>query len=784
MIRNNINTSFRNIVKHRSNSIINIIGLSIGIAIFFMIMMFIRHELSYDKHLSNYDRIYKLSLGNESNHSGMIAPLLKENFPEIENTFRFYIFMYNNPLVSYKNKHIKIDNCAHVDSTFLSMFSFPVLSRNQKDPLTDLNTIVLTESVASKLFDDENPIGKVIKVDNSRSLKVTAVLKDLPYNTTFQFNALVSMATFETLREGMNELGNPWFNTYILTAKGTDKLKLQDKINVFFTDHLKSTYDYELPEKYYLHKLEEVYFNNNLQYDHSKHGNYYFVQIFFIIGIVVLIIAIINFINLSSAKSNLRAKEIGVRKVLGSLRSDLVWQFLMESTFLSFISTFIALIIVELLKPFTLTLTGIQLDIGYLDNPLVILYILLFSFVLGVILGLAPALFLSSLKITHLFRNLNIGGRGSKISRAILIVLQFTISMILIITTIVIIRQIQYLKNKELGYNKENVVFLNMGRSARESYQGFKQELLKNPNISTVSYSVHTTGSPVYDYLEREVDRQAVGFYANYVDDSYLDLLEVNLVEGRNFSNEIQSDRNYHAVVLNETAVKMNHIDDPVGKEFYLFDSKQKAKIVGVMKDFHFKSLRHTIEPFGFVFAASNFNFANIKFSGAITSETMDYIKNTWDKFYPTHPLEYKEMESYIHSLYKTESQLMQILIYFTFFAIFIACLGLYGLVSFITEQRSKEIGVRKVHGASIMSIIFLVTKDVSRWIGIAFLLACPVGYWFASKWLENFAFQISIPWWIYAITGLLGLLIGLLTLIFEAYKAAVKNPVDSIKYE
>ena len=786
MIWNNLKIAYRNIIRHRSNSTINIVGLTFGIAIFFMIMMFIRHELSYDKNLSNYDRIYKLSMGNASNHSGFIAPLLKENFPEIENTFRFYMFTHNNPLISYKNKHIKIDHCAHVDSTFLSIFSFPVLSGNKKDPLTDLNTIVLTESIANTIFGTENPIGKTITIDNSRGLKVTAILKDLPNNTTFEFNALVSMETFKTLRSGMNELGNPWFNTYVLLAEGVDVLKLQDKIDTFLTDYLKSSFNYELTEKFYLHSLQEVYFNTILYYDHSKHGNYYFVQVFFLIGIVVLIIAIINFLNLSSAKSSLRAKEIGVRKVLGSLRSKLIQQFLLESTILSLISTFFALIIIELLKPIIIDVIGVQIDIGYTDNPIVIIYILLFSLILGVVLGFFPALILSSFKITHLFKNLSIGGKGSKIFRSILIVFQFSISMILMICTIVISQQIHYLKNKDLGYSKENVVLVKMGRSTNGSCEDFRQELLKNPNIATISFSKYIAGNTIFDYLEREMDKEPIAFYTNYVDDEYLNLLEVDLIEGRNFSRDILSDRNYHAVILNETAVIKNKIDNPVGKTFHLFDNERKAKIVGIMKDFHFKSLHQDIESFALIFNSSEYgiDFANIKFSRTITNEMIKDIEDSWTKFYPEIPFEYQEMETFYSSLYDTETRLMQTLIYFTFFAILIACLGLYGLVSFITERRSKEIGIRKIHGASILTIILLVSKDVSKWIAIAFIIACPIGFLFAEKWLGNFAFQIQISWWIYAITGILGLLIGLLTLSFEAYKAAVKNPIDSIRYE
>lgn len=786
MITNNLKTAYRNIIRHRSNSIINIVGLTIGIAIFFMIMMFIRHELSYDKNLSNYDRIYKLSQGNASNHSGFIAPLLKENFPEIENTFRFYMFTHNNPLISYKDKHIKIDNCAHVDSTFLSIFSFPVLSGNTKNPLTELNTIVLTESVATTIFGTENPIGKTITIDNSRSLKVTAVLKDLPNNTTFQFSSLVSMETFKTLRSGMNELGNPWFNTYVLLTEGVDILKLQDKIDEFLTDYLKSSFNYELTENFYLHSLQEVYFNSILYYDHSKHGNYYFVQVFFLIGIVVLIIAIINFINLSSAKSSLRAKEIGVRKVLGSLRSKLIQQFLLESTILTLISTFFALIIIELLKPIIINVIGVQFDIGYIDDPIVIIYILLFSLILGIVLGFFPALILSSLKITHLFKNLSIGGKGSKVLRSFLIVFQFSISMILIICTIVISQQIHYLKNKDLGYSKKDAVFVNMGRSTNGSSEDFKQELLKNPNIATISFSKYVTGSPIFDYLGRDMEEQHIAFYVNYVDDNYLNFLEVDLIEGRNFSRDIQSDRNYQAIILNETAVIKNKIDNPVGKTFHLFDSEQKATIVGVMKDFHFKSLHQDIESFALIFNSTEYgiDFANIKFSRSITKEMIKTVEDSWNTFYPEIPFEYKEMETFYSSLYDTETRLMQTLIYFTFCAIFIACLGLYGLVSFITERRSKEIGIRKIHGASILTIILLVTKDISKWIAIAFIIACPIGYLFSDKWLSNFAFQIQISWWIYAISGILGLMIGILTLSLEAYKAAVKNPVDSIRYE
>lgn len=782
MIRNNLKTAYRNIIRHRAHSMINIVGLTIGIAIFFMIMMFIRHELSYDKALSNYDRIYKISLNNMSCQPGPLAPLLEENIPEIENSFRFFMWSQNTPLITYKDKNIVVEDCAHADSTFTSIFSFPIISGDKINPLSDLNTIVLTKSVSDKIFGNEDPIGKIVTIDNSREVKVTAILKDLAKNSTFQFNALISMATFESYEYGMESWGNHMFDTYLLTSKGVNKIDLQEKINHFFKDYVLKKWNEVVVEDYNLHTIQEVYFKNDLLFDTSKHGNFYFVQIFFIIGLVVLLVAIINFINLSSAKASIRAKEIGVRKVLGSYKINLISQFLTESILLSIISTFFALIIVELLKPFLIELIGINLNIGYLDKPFIILIILIFSILLGFVLGIFPALILSSIKIAYLFKNLSIGGKGGKISRAILIVIQFAISMILIISTIVIVRQLNYLKDKELGFNKENIVFLNLGSKIDGSLKSFKQELLINPKISKVAFSHRIPGKPL-THLGRTLDENEIKFYALFADPDYMDLMGLELIEGRNFSNEIQTDP-YHTIILNETAVKKNQIENPVGKLFTLFDPERKAKIVGVMKDFHFKSLHHSIEPLALVYKPNAFAFGNIKIANENIEESLKHIEDCWNKFYPSYPFNFRYMDEFQESLYGTEAKLMRILIYFTFFAIFIACLGLFGLVSFITEQRSKEIGIRKVHGASIMTIVFLITKDITKWIAVAFIIACPLGYWFANKWLGNFAFQSSIPWWIYAVTGALGLLIGLLTLSFEAYKAAVKNPVDSIRYE
>jgi len=746
-----------------------------------MIMMFVRHELSYDKDQSKYDRIFKLTEGTGSTHSGLLAPLLKENIPEIENTFRFYMFSHSDPLISYKEKNILVDKCAHVDSSFSSIFSFPIILGDTKAPLSELYSIVLTESIAKKVFGNENPIGKIIQLNNTDEFKVTAVLKDLPENTTFQFSVLISKETFKKYAvKREDKWGNNLFETYLLAAEGVDKIDLQNKINKFLKTYFQSFND-DWNATYYLSSLQEVYFKK-LTWGYSKHGNYYFVQIFFIIGIVVLLIAIINFINLSSAKASIRAKEIGIRKVLGSFRSNLIRQFLTESVLLSIISTFFALILVELLKPFLIELTGIYLNIGYLENPFIVLFILIFSIILGIVLGFIPAIILSSIKITYLFKNISIGGKGGKTSRSALIVFQFTISMILIISTFVIVRQLNYLKNKELGYNKENIVFLKLGGKNSGNLDVFKQELLSNPNIYKVAFS-HRIPGKSSEFLGRNIEEKPIKFDALYADPDYLEVMGLELIEGRNFSKEIQSDLN-NSCIINETLIKKYQLENPVGKIIELPIIQWETTIVGVVKDFHFKSLHSPIAPLALVYFPHKFTFANIKIANGNIKETLTYIEACWNKFYPAYPFNYNFMDEYQNSLYSSEDKLMRILIYFTFFAIFIACLGLYGLVSFITERRSKEIGIRKVHGASIMSIVLLITIDICKWIAVAFFIACPLGYLFAKQWLGNFAFQSSIPWWIYALTGILGLLIGLITLSFEAYNAAVKNPVDSIRHE
>lgn len=776
-----LKTAFRNIIRHRSHSIINITGLTIGIAVFFMIMMFIRHELSYDKHLSNYKRIYKISRENVSVLAAPFAPLIQENIPEIENYSRYFMFLINNQLISYNEKSVLINNCSCVDSTFTSIFSFPIILGDHKSPLKELNSIVLTESVAKKIFGNENPIGKIVNFGNSHNLKVTAVLKDLPENNSFQFSALIPILNLKRFGNKMDDWSQNNYETYFLVKKGVKKTELQDKINHFFQNYSQAQFEGKnIYNKLYLHNLQELYFNQNLQFDRSKHGNYYFVQIFFIIGIVVLLIAIINFINLSSAKASIRAKEIGIKKVLGSYRSKLIWLLLTESILLSLCATFLALILVELLKPFLLKITGIHLNIGYLENPFVILIIVAFSITLGIVLGIFPALVMSSIKIIHLFKNLSIGGKGGKYSRAILIVIQFIISITLIISTIVILRQLHFLKNKDLGYKKENIVFMNLGQNINGSLISFKNELLNNSLISSVTFSSGIPGK-ILTHHGRKFEDKSIQFFALIADPDYLDLMGMKLLEGRNFSDEIETDPNY-TIIFNETAIKENQIENPIGKSFWLYNND--VKIIGIVKDFHFKSLHHNIEPLALIFAPDRYSYINIKLASKNNHEAISHIENIWNKFYPEYPFNYQFMDEFQNSLYYKENNFINILLYFTLFAIFISCLGLYGLVSFITERRSKEIGIRKVYGASIFKVSFLITKDITKWIGLAFIIACPLGYWFAKQWLANFSFQTYISWWIYAITGILALLIGWITLSVEAYKAAVKNPVDAIKYE
>lgn len=783
MLRNYFKTGIRIIIRNKFHSLINISGLAIGIAVFILIMLFARNEFSYDKFHTNYKNIYKLGIGDRSCMHGALPELIREEFPEIISTFRLWKFANQTPIIIYEDKHFIVENYSYVDSSLFDIFSFELIRGNPDKFLVVPYSIVLTKSEADKIFGEDDPIGKIISMNDELNLTVTGVIQNVPHNSSNHFNALISLSTLEQVGWKINDNWmDAMFDTFVLLQNNVDHESTIEKINSFMVDYCRKEFNDELENDFLIFRtLNEVYFKQDLEWDQAKHGNLTAVKIFIAAGILILIIAIINFINLSTAKSAIRAKEIAIRKITGSGKSRIIQQFLLEAIIISIISTLLAVILVEILRPYVNDLAGSNFKIGYMENPLIILYLFLFSVLIGFIAGIYPALYLTSFKPLEIIRKKMISGHKGNILRNILIIFQFTVSLILISGTLIISKQLKHIRNVDIGLNKENLIYFEIKTDMNQDQSVFKEELLKHPDITEVAYSWKIPGRQLTRWGRTLFDKN-IKYYVMFVDPDYIDLMDMEIVEGRNFSWDIPTDID-NVMLVNETAVREWELEDPIGTKIPTMNNKT-AEIVGIVKDFCFESLHSRVEPIGII-CDNDPDFVNIKISTEDYDKVFKYIEEKWDEFvdapYPFDPV---FLDDDLNTLYNNELKLGRILSYFSIIAIFIACIGILGVIAFICERRIKEIGIRKVNGASVRSLVMLISSDIIKMILISLIISIPVSYFAIDKWLQNFAFQVNISLLIFIFAGLLLTTIALLTVSFEAIRTATKNPADTLKYE
>jgi len=649
--------------------------------------------------------------------------------------------------------------------------------------LTDPNSIVLTKSVAEKLLGSENPIGKNIKfISKSRELSldltITAIIEDTPVHSSIPYSGIISFETRYSDSPKMEEdWGNWGYPTYIKLNKNARiddfKLKVDPSWVELAKDKLQITgaSDNEIVNYLKFVPLKDVQFFGN-----SKRQ---FISLILIIGIIVIVIAIVNFINLSVAKSSNRSREIGIKKVFGSGRTGIIFQLLFESVSLSFLSTFLALFIVVIISPVFEKITGWNVSFEHEYYFYIITILISGSLIIGLTAGLYPALFLSSFNPVRTFKNeTSFGSKGKKF-KIFLMVFQFAISISLIICTIVITKQVRYLRTKDVGFDKENLIYCSRSKVSKK-YDTFKQKLLQNPNIHNIASSNTSlarnfpmTNSCVINDKERT-------FYTMTVDQDFVKTMGLKIIKGRDFSWDISTDQ-YGAMIINETAVKEFELTDPIGTELEMFG--YKVYIIGVMKDFHASSFHQKIPPSALWVAPWN-GTINFRIDAKNTDNSIAYIKKIWDEFSPDVPFEYHFLDEEYDSLYKSEEKFNLLIAYFSILAIFIACLGLFGLVSFSIDKRIKEIGIRKVNGAKAIEIIVLVNKTFIFWVIVAFILACPIALYAMKKWLQNFSYRTEINPWIFILAGIIALIIVFCTVSLQSWKAATRNPVDALRHE
>lgn len=784
MFMNYIRIALRNFKRQKVYSLINLSGLSLGLACFILISLWVRHEMSYDRFHGNKERIYRLLNAIDDGNFGTsvsyaLGPELKDKYPEIEESCRVWPWHYS--LVRYQDKNFYEFDFYLTDPSFFSMFSFPFVRGNPETALPDTNSIVITEDTAHRYFGSENPIGKSLYVaQHDTDFKVTGVVQNTPSNSHFQFDMV---ARVELLGEDRIRRWGEWVaSSYVLLHRDAKKEEVEEKIADIYQGHLDNTPNY----RPVLQPLTKVHL-----FAYGRPGLIVQVSIFSVIALFILVIACINFTNLTTARSFRRAKEIGLRKVIGGQRSQLIKQFLGESLLLSYLAIGLAIALSHSVLPFFNGFTGKELSLTRDAVYYWIFLIFIVAPLTGLLAGCYPAFHLSSFRPAEVLKSKSGFSIGRSQFRKILVVFQFSISIGLIIATLVVSKQLRFIREKDLGLDRHNIVTLMNNPDLNSRFDMFKSELEREPGVLHVTAAAQQPTNVgqgvVIDWEGRQGEEQ---FGARYtvVDYDFFETFKMDILDGRSFSKAVSSDAK-GACIINETLSKMIGKESPVGEQIYFnhpefAESERFVRIIGVVKDFHCESMHNPISPFLFRIHRPFNMYVFVKIDPRATQETIGRIGKVFERFSPGYPFQYIFLDDLYESQYQSEIQLGQLFRIFGAFAIFISCLGLFGLASYTAEQKTKEVGIRKVFGASVASITLLLSKQLAKWVLLANAIAWPVSYLMISRWLNEFAFRIHIGWSIFILSGFVALLLAIMTVGYQAAKAAVANPVDAIRYE
>lgn len=808
MSKNIIKHSIRALNRQKGYVFINIIGLSIGIACSLLISLFVINELSFDKNHEYKDRIYRVNLhgkigGTEAHVSSTCSPLgptMMKDFPEVENFSRYD--SYGVSVIKYEDKNFTEERFVLVDSSFFEIFTVPLIKGNKSTVLNAPYQAVISESTAKKMFGNIDPIDKMIKLGTDTNLyKVTGIMTDLPDNSSFDADIFASFTSSRRANDG-NWLSNS-FETYVLLKEGTSPDLVNSKFASMLENYVGPLLEqylgltmaefFEQGNQYYyeLQPLLEIHLDPNIVHEVKSSSDPKYLYIFGIIALLIIIIAAINFMNLSTAQSAKRAKEVGIKKVSGSTKGLLIRQFMAESILLSLLSLVIAILIIEFTLPFFNQILNSKLELNYLESWYNIPGLLIISLIVGVIAGSYPAFFLSSFKpVSVLKGSIKDSMKNGKL-RSILVILQFSISIILIVGTLIIFQQIRYMLNKDMGFEKDKIVVLERARVIGTKIKSFKAELLKIPGVKNVSAS---TAAPMHNnngngYTIEGRDQETFLLETNWVDYDYFDTYDIKLSSGRLFSESYSSD--VDACIVNESAVRNFNFTDPMAVRFIEPGDDVEAEplfmpVIGVVEDFHFRSLHYKIEPYMFQFRNDDilWGYISIKLAKDAPENTLAKIENVWNEFTSNEPIQYFFMDEELRNLYKEEQQNAILSIVFTILGIIIASLGLFGLTSFTTEQRTKEIGIRKAMGASVGNVFYIISKEIVVLVSIATIIAWPIIYYIARNWLQNYEYKIDLSFIYFAIGFIISLAIAILTITYRTLKVARLNPASSLRYE
>ncbi len=798
MFKNYLKIALRNLLRNKTFSLINIIGLAIGMACCLLILFWIIDEMNYEKVHEKRDRIYRiaceLNLGGRTDQLAPLmpplAPLAKEGIPEIENSVRFGLSPQRSSIIEYEDIRYTEENLYFVDQSVFDIFTFPLVAG---DPVTALElpfSMVITEDIAQKYYGDENPVGKTLLYEDKYTFTVTGVLKNIPRHTQLQSEL---MASYSSLTEINGPIEHQWGRfgntyTYILLKENTTPEGLEAKL----TEIIKTNAGERLASMvgFIIQPLPDIYLRSNLTMELTPTGNIDYVYLFSFLAVLILMIASINFMNMSTSKSAHRSREVGMRRVLGAFRFQLIKQFLGESILISLIALALALIIFYLGLPLFGQILEKELSISFISSGLIFIILIAFTVIVGILAGLYPAFFLSGFNTINTLK-----GKTTGISKSILrkglVIFQFAISISLIVCTLVIYKQLNYTMNKNLGFDKEALITIPMQNpEIKQKAQALVNTFKNNVFVDNVSSAfsapargmimrmgVRAEGIPEDDPLIM----QALG-----VDYSYINTLGIQLIDGREFSEEFGSDAT-NAVILNQAAVKRLGWKNPIGKEFQVPNPRTHSfndyKVIGIVRDFHMESLHNKISPLFMFIDKNRVNVLSLRMKES-TQEAIASITESWKSVVPDAPFNYNFIDDDFARFYRTEQKIGKIIITFSLFAVLIACLGIFGLVTYTAERRNKEIGIRKVLGASVTGLSYLLSKEFLILVAISNIIGWPVAWYTMNRWLEGFAYKTEVSIMIYLIAGLGVMIIAILTVIGQSVRAAVSNPIDVIKYE
>ena len=799
LIWNNFKIASRRIRRHKGFSFINIAGLAIGMACAIIILLWVQSELNYDRFHENRDSLFRVaafvSFPNRSSHSVIgpppLAPALKEEFPEIIQSTRLddcpRLVFKNQDKVFYEQKGLL------ADPSFLEMFTFPLIQGNPQTALSDSFNIILTEKTAEKYFGSENPLSKTLLVEG-QLMKVTGVMKNVPENSHIQFDFVLPFEIRRLLGDNLEYWGNSNSYAYVQLHKQAIPEEVDKKIENFLSAKLATVFKMDNPFdiRMYLQPIADIHLSSFIDdQEYAVVGDQKYVYIFSVVAFFILVIACINFMNLFTARSMKRAKEIAMRKVVGSSRPQLIRQFLTESLLFSFLSLLVAVAAVHSFLPISQNLLNKSLVMNLLDYKFAA-GLLLITLLTGILAGSYPALFLSSFSSIRILKGINQRARGQLSARKFLVIAQFSLSIILIIATIIIYKQINFMRNTELGFDKDNVVYMPLKGNIGKQYETFKNELLQESSIMSISAKnshplLESDYTTEIEWPGKDPAQQII-MEATGVDYDYIETMKLEMKQGRSFSREHQTDAG-GAFILNEKAVQLMGLESPLGKEIKVW--RNKGIIIGVVKDAHFRSLKQQIEP-QIQYLYSNLDTREMNESGVILvrikggqiPEALASLKKAWEKMEMDYPFEFGFLDQSVDNQYRNEKQISRIINIFTLLGLFISCLGLFGLASFMAEQRTKEIGIRKVLGASVSQILCMLSTDFAKWVVLASLVAWPLAYFILRKWLGEFAYRVDLGIEIFLLSTVFTLLVALLTVSYQAIKAAISNPIEALRYE